>query len=374
MRILIVDDDPKSVEPLRQEIQRRFAGTESPVIGFKDSEQVIDIFSPHIIVLDLMQGSPLDSDPAGLQTCEHIWQKRFCPLVVYTAVPNQFADDERLRHPFVKLVTKGSGSDLDVIEHIRSYQPHVLALNEVAKEIQGTLNRALREVAGRVFDNTKDDLQIPEALTRAARRVLAAAMDEELSTGGPTLKTWEHYLCPPSGGHLLTGDIIRKREGDKGLPSNYAVVLTPSCDLVTDGKRRPRVDKVLTATCTGVERLLPDLGLNAATERSKCRDRLLAMLREGHGYSCLPIAELPGEFPTMAADFRKLELISLGDIGGEGKKYVRVASVDNPFRELVAWAYMLNAARPGLPERDFDSWVEEILVAVPAPEKKPEQE
>jgi len=115
MRILIVDDDPKSVEPLRQEIQRRFAGTESPVIGFKDSEQVIDIFSPHIIVLDLMQGSPLDSDPAGLQTCEHIWQKRFCPLVVYTAVPNQFADDERLRHPFVKLVTKGSGSDLDVI-------------------------------------------------------------------------------------------------------------------------------------------------------------------------------------------------------------------------------------------------------------------
>lgn len=72
----------------------------------------------------------------------------------------------------------------------------------------------------------------------------------------------------------------------------------------------------------------------------------------------------------MAVDFRKLELIELGAIGDGDKEYLRVASVDNPFRELVAWAYILNAARLGLPDRDFDSWVEEIIAALPDAAKK----
>ena len=74
----------------------------------------------------------------------------------------------------------------------------------------------------------------------------------------------------------------------------------------------------------------------------------------------------------MTADFLRLELIDLDRIGTGDKEYLRIASVDNPFRELVAWAYVLNAARPGMPERDFESWAEEIIKAVPVPEKKPE--
>ena len=74
----------------------------------------------------------------------------------------------------------------------------------------------------------------------------------------------------------------------------------------------------------------------------------------------------------MTADFRRLDLINLDQIGSGNEEYLRIASVDNPFRELVAWAYILNAARPGMPERDFESWAEEITAAVPVPEKKPE--
>jgi len=75
----------------------------------------------------------------------------------------------------------------------------------------------------------------------------------------------------------------------------------------------------------------------------------------------------------MVADFRRLELINISQIGDGETEYVRVASVDNPFRELVAWAYILCAARPGLPDRDFDAWVEEVVLALPEPERKPEQ-
>jgi hypothetical protein len=211
------------------------------------------------------------------------------------------------------------------------------------------LNQALKEVAPQIFENTKAEDERKEMLVRSARRRVAAAMDRELSTGGPNLRSWEHYLCPPTNlGHPLTGDIIRKRVGDRRDPSQYAVILTPSCDLASDAEREPKVEKALVAVCTGVQRIFEDLNLDINSKRKRLRERLRPTLAQGHASSCLPLPSLPGVFPPMAADFRKLELIDLKEIGNDQESYVRVASVDNPFRELVAWAYMMNAARPGL--------------------------
>jgi hypothetical protein len=39
---------------------------------------------------------------------------------------------------------------------------------------------------------------------------------------------------------------------------------------------------------------------------------------------------------------------------------MRVASVDSPFREQIAWAFVQIAGRPALPDRDLESWVQEI--------------
>ena len=44
-----------------------------------------------------------------------------------------------------------------------------------------------------------------------------------------------------------------------------------------------------------------------------------------------------------------------------GRPFLRIASIDSPFRELVAWAYLQIACRPSLPDRDFDSWRDEIV-------------
>lgn len=365
LRILIVDDEPKSVEPLRAELHKT-PNTTVYVVGFKEFHEAIEKLAPQIIVLDLAQGSPAEKNAPGVGTFKEIWHKRFCPLVVYTAVPELLGEEPTLAHPFVKLQKKGSGSEERVIQHIREFAPHLTALDEAGTEVAVALNRALRDVAPRIFENVKEPNQRKEMLVRSARRRVAAAMDKELSTGGPNLRSWEHYLCPPTTtDHLLTGDIIKNRKGDPRDPTQYSVVLTPSCDLVVDERRKPKVDRVLVARCTKVDRLLEDLGLGINTNREKCKDRLLPMLTQGHGSSSLPLPSLPGEFPTMAADFRELALISLKDIGVADEPYVRVASVDNPFRELVAWAYIMNAARPGLPDRDFGSWADEIVAALP---------
>jgi len=95
-------------------------------------------------------------------------------------------------------------------------------------------------------------------------------------------------------------------------------------------------------------------------------EKVLSVLRQGYSQSCLPLAQLPGEFPPLVADFRKLSLIQLADIGQGNEEYVRVASVDNPLRELVAWAYMSTAARVALPDRDFAGWSKEITPPRPA--------
>ena len=96
-------------------------------------------------------------------------------------------------------------------------------------------------------------------LTRSARRHVAARMDDALSLGGPSLKSWEFYLCPPVCGHLLTGDILRHRDGDPDDPQSYVLVLTPSCDLATSETRNPKVSAVLVSCCAPVKRLLSDL-------------------------------------------------------------------------------------------------------------------
>ena len=224
------------------------------------------------------------------------------------------------------------------------------------------MNRALKSVAPRImkppFDPSGTDM-----LIRAARRLVAARMDESLSTGEPPpLKSWEFYICPPVVEHLLTGDIVRRKGGSKDSPTSYAVVLTPSCELVRDAKREPKVKEVLLARCAPVGRLLVDLliPLNAA---KKHKDKIISMLSQGFTQSCIAIASLPGEFPAMAADFRNLELAKLdGEMTGL-EDFERVASVDNPLREAFAWAYMVATARPALPDRERDDWADAIIAA-----------
>lgn len=370
LRILVVDDEPKSVQPLCAEL-KKIPNTTIEVVGFDGFQASIERYAPQMIVLDLARGSAAEKDAPGVKTLDDIWQKRFCPLVVYTAVPELLGDEARLTHPFIKLEKKGSGSEERVIAHIREFGPHLSALDEASAEVAAALNRALKDVAPRIFANVENADRRQEMLVRSARRRVAAAMDKELSTGGPNLRSWEHYLCPPTtAAHLLTGDIIKKREGRAEDPSQYAIVLTPSCDLVISEHRKAKVEKVLVATCTTVARLLDDLGLTPSTNLEKTKERLLPLLTQGHGTSSFPLPSLPGEFPTMAADFKKLELIDINEIGDTTKRWVRIASVDNPFRELVAWAYIMNAARPGLPDRDFGSWADEIIAALPRPAAK----
>lgn len=365
LKILFIDDQPASVESVKAETERKMAQSETKVVGFEEAEKSIDSFGPDVVVLDILQETAGEGQAVGLEICNAVWNQKFCPLVLYTAFPGRIENEEIKKHPFVKIVQKGAGSDERVVGCIHEYLPHITAIDDVRKEIRGVMSLALKEVAPRVFAADARAEERRDTLIRSARRRVAAAMDEALLSGEPLLKCWEHYLCPAVGSDLLTGDIIRRAGGEAGDPTGYAIVLTPSCDLA----RKPKVDAMLVARCTSVERLLEDVNLKGCTNLRKIKDRVEPVLGQGHSHSCLPLPEYSGVFPSMVADFRKLVLVKIEGMTDGEYTYERIASVDSPFRELVAWAYLSNAARPGLPERDVGSWADEIVDALKQDEK-----
>ena len=356
MRILLIDDLPDSIVVVRDELSSEL-GCVCRIEGFETVKDSLSEFNPHVVVLDVLQGTGAEGRPSGLDASEYIWERNFCPLIFYTAHAEYLQEEPHEGHPFWRVVKKGSGSQKEVLQCIQQFAPHISALEDAGQEIRWALNGALREIAPRIFDTIPGETERATTLVRLARRRVAAKMDDALSSGGASLMAWEFYLCPPVVEHLLTGDIIRKRIGSKTDPTSYAVILTPSCDLANS-----KVAQVLVCGCKGTERLLQDLSLQDVTKwKSEHRSKLKGVLRQGYAQSCMPLPALPGEFPSMAADFRALQLVDRAQVGDSTAEYTRIASVDDPLRELIAWAYMLGAARPGMPERDFDAWAKEII-------------
>jgi CheY-like chemotaxis protein len=365
LKVLLIDDQPASVEPVRDELRTSIPDVDCQIADFKTAMASIGQMQPDVVVLDLMESAPEGLVNQGNGIWLQVWSEHFCPLIFYTA--SEENPDEH-NHPLVTLVRKGSGSEEQVRDKIKTYLPHIAALGRVSDEICGALRRALRESKPRIFE-IDSAAQENELLTRTIRRRVAASMDDAMVAGEPNIKSWEQYLCPPTiTGHLLTGDVLRIVGKDKDNPTSYLVVLTPSCDLVRTKTREPKVETVLLARCAKVDRLLTDLSLtiDGTTKPKKiedARDKLSRFLTQGYGHSSFPIAGLPGEFPVMAADFRSLEILPLAELV-EPSKYDRVASVDAPFRELFVWAYLSAAGRPGMPDRDFGPWADAIIAEI----------
>ena len=100
----------------------------------------------------------------------------------------------------------------------------------------------------------------------------------------------------------------------------------------------------------------------AGTEKKRKQDekKIGTFLSQGHSNGIMPLPTLKKIIPLMAADLRDLQLVPVDVIGipesPGAVEYVRVTSLDSPFREMVSWAYLQIVGRPGLPNRNFREW------------------
>lgn len=366
MRVLFVEDDESTVEDAIKRL--RDGGHECTVIGFHGSKEQIAEFDPDVIVVDLLQGPAQERVTTGNAVFRGIWDQQFCPIIVYSAAPDLLEFDGK--HPFVWRVQKGAGSPKEFAQAIEEVQPYAQGLRSTIAYVRRELSRVFRDMAPDVFTQFNDEKERQTVLIRSGRRRLAALMDGPPEGGSEMLKPWEHYLCPPLGEDLQLGDVLKARGKSDADPRSFRVVLTPSCDLVRSNDRLPKVAEVLLARCrptgdglakTPIGRPSSKCGTNEA-ETNKLHDRLRGtLLSQGYCAPVIAFPEIKGKVPFMLADVRDLELAEIARIDDE---YERVASIDSPFRELVSWAYMQVACRPGLPDRDEDALFDELIASL----------
>ena len=360
LRLLFIEDEPAVIQPVIRLIEKERKNVFCEVSEFATAEEKIASFLPDIVILDLLLGgtSLEDGKPEGLKTRNFIWDQHFCPIVVFSALPEIY-NDENEPHPFVKTVQKESGSEQKVLEALNELQPQIDALKEAERHIRHSFSCAMRDVAPYAFEVLNDSEQRNDIIKRSGRRRLAAQMDE-ISTDGTKLAGLEQYLYPPICKDIRLGDILKQEGGKNEDPAAFRVVLTPSCDLVSSGGRSSKVRDVLVARCHSIHDGL-QLTSWGTIGISRLRERLPGTLAQGYFETIVPFPGLKNLIPPMVANLRDLELISIEKIN---TTFPRIASLDSPFRELIAWAYLQTAGRPGLPDRDIDAWRNEIITNV----------
>ena len=364
MRILFVDDQPDTVELASRAVFEEFGGEEPEILtSFELAEDCIATYRPDIVVLDLLRVSPQGSlDPEGLGPLHWIWKSHFMPIVIYSAEPERALnhETEMTDHPLIKLVKKGAGSDLKVVDQIRKLVPAVRSLQTTRLMVDQNLSTVLKEVAPMVFEHFGDEDEVANAIGRASMRRLAAMADEQGIVGNPQA-AWEQYLFPPLSPDLRLGDVLRVSYTADLAPDQFRVVLTPSCDLVDGVVGNAKARSVLVAKCCSNAEGMRRSGIQGTRRPDRIQSR---MLSQGYLASIIPVPALQDMIPSMMADLTDLELIPISDVirTGNGHYHV-VASMDSPFRELVSWAYLQSAGRPGLPDRDLDSWSHDIVAS-----------
>lgn len=376
MKILIIEDEKNVASLLMDAIQSKFLDQYSDLIieesDFEEASKMMNSLEPDAVILDIsVPGTLPGEEEPGIEIIDKIWNSKFCPLIIYTAVPEKINNTSEIKqHPFVEILTKGPSSEEKVIDELNNFIPHIKALNDAEKSFRNTYHKSMRHIAPYVFDVPNiDNEERANILLRSGKRRFAALCDQ-VNNNELGLESWEQYIFPPLPNDLFLGDIIQKKDAEFSDIESFRVILTPSCDLVisADRKRDDEDKNVLVAKCCSMPQALEKVSLKGIKE-----DKLISkVLNAGYYGVIVPFPKLINTIPTMAANLKELELIPIDKICKAGDDdsnsadydYMRIASLDSPFRELISWAYQQVACRPGLPDRNVTAWASEIKEAV----------
>jgi CTP synthase len=366
--VLIIDDEDTFWKPLEHDLHEAGVLKTRVEESFESGLERLSKDRPATVVLDVYAGRPDEGNRAGLTIWDDVWKRHFVPIVFTSAGPAEDVREMAEKHPLLRFVNKNADHPrAEIVQHVKDLIPDGKDIVQIRTELDGetavSTQRVLTRLVPIIWPDIKDRATRKNRLENAARRQLGNEMESRNFMNGLPILPWEQYILPPVGKNLLTSDILHRRDGCASDASTYRVVLTPSCDMVEREGGKTNVSEVLTGVCVPIEqfdRVKPFPSPEKPDFEERCRERL-SPPQQG-GLTALPAV---GDIPNMAIWYKQLELIKLGDIdpvGGDTKRpYVRVLSVDSPFREQIVWAYLEIACRPGVPDRDWVTWGKAIV-------------
>lgn len=371
-KILLIEDDDSVAITVRDNLIEQY--TNIAVTIEPDLNNAVDILKqiePDAVILDLIKGRLDTGDMTGNLSWNEIWNHRFVPLIVYTASTQETDPPLPTEHPFVVRIQKSqANSVIEVVKKLGQYFPYMQAVKELSVSISKDMHRVLTETAPLLWKEETPDASYSPLFSRVLRRRVAASFDSTTGSTDQKLNCWEQFIYPPLETDLLMGDFLRLTGRRWDDPSAYRITITPSCDLV----RRngiAKVPKVLVAKCVDLTVLWEKCNIkkpSSTSAKKRATEHLTLWLSDSIPRSGLmPLPDFPSILPHMAIDLRGLELIMYSEIKGfetdtaNIATYERVVSVDSPFREALAWAYMHVACRPGVPDREIEPWVSGLI-------------
>ncbi|MCX6639244.1 MAG: hypothetical protein NTW14_02015 [bacterium] len=362
IRVLIIDDDETVSGTLELDLNKQLKVSSLVINDFSKSLSTIEEFRPDIVILDIYQGGPEKGKKSGEFVWSNIWLHKFMPVIIFTAGDDELSPQIPV-HPFVKSISKAQDSDVPitsvVVDAVQKFIPHINIIRDIQNDVDAVIQKVLKNVAPRIWAQAEESSR-NEILFRSARRRIGAMMDSNTVMTDQGIFPWEQYIYPPLSDDLLLGDVLYKLDGDITDATSYRIILTPSCDLSASP---PKVDQVLVACCESKDKYLRNLPSNPSKKKERLESNLNHDQIDGNGilpaYSTI--------IPHLCVCYRKLEQIQYNEIlsnpdrAVDGKRFKRVASIDSPFRERIAWAYYQIAGRVGIPTFDNNKWINELL-------------
>lgn len=357
-RFLIVEDNAVMIDTLTEALKASFESCEVVATGFAQAPAKLKNSRPDAVILDLAEG--VDDIAASEPAWNFVWNENFCPIVIHSAFEDGAYDKQD--HPFRRYERKGRGSEDKVVGHLKAFAEEIEGVRKLREEIDLRIATSLREVSPLVWRESAG-AERSDMLRRVTRRRVAASLDT--ASEDANLKAVEQFIYPPLEPTLLTGDILRLRVGPLDSVGSYRVVLTPSCDLVVGGNRKP-VDEVLVARCVPVND--QEILRRSLLQPNATPQKIGKTLCGDGSTDMVVLPRLHGAWPAMVVDLKRLELmertkVGVADVAGAETEFVRVASMDSPFRERIAWRFVATCGRPGLPDLDRASLEQDIVAA-----------
>lgn len=360
MKVLIIDDIPDSVKAIEDHCHEN--SWECYRTDFDDAYQQLGTFSPDVVILD-WKGDP-DGTENGRPILDFIWSVAFRPVIIFSGYAQFLLEDEVIKgciesSSFVQLI--GKGDEQDVINALENLASYATALTDFRSDVGSVLIESYN-----IIEYLKAEQEVTkESIEYVLARRLGAYFEEKYTAS--ISPSWVQYIYPPVNESLVVCDVLKKSErvAEVGSPEDYALILSPSCDLYTGNGREAKIKKVLCAHCMSKE-AFHEHELKAEPSKSKIKN-VGGKLTQGYRESFVPLPKLGNVIPYMTVDLKDIELIDIKEIAvtenkiNENEKYYRVASIASPFREQIVWAHMLNSCRPGVPERNMELWAKDIL-------------
>lgn len=360
MKCLIVDDNIDVVKGIKNTLEDR--DDICQICDFKDFIIHESEFEPDIIVLDLKNDA--NEINAGDPIFNRIISEKFIPTIIFSAIAEIYSvPNEVSSHPFIEVLSKGDEDE--VIKCIDKWIPYIEAVNSFKEQINTSFMESLKALGTFMnLSNKPEDSVIKYMLNKRANQYFD---DDNCGENPPA---WIEYLYPPMKKHLLVADVLRKnsKEADLdkvGQSEEYAIILTPSCDMANN-----KTEKILIAHCIDKSDYstikLGSNGIDSTKGKEKV-SRIVAALNTGYSDAKVALPELPSVIPYCTVDLKAMDQVLSSEIAlskeeiNDNHKYYRVASINSPFREQIVWAHMINSCRPGMPNRDMETWAKGIL-------------